>query len=61
MQMCSVRDHKLFNYIFIIFNYILIIVDLGIKCAVVERNTAFSKHPQAHFINNRSMEVCRLC
>ncbi|KAL2903592.1 putative polyketide hydroxylase [Bienertia sinuspersici] len=32
---------------------------LGVKCAVLEKSTAFSKHPQAHFINNRSMEVFR--
>lgn len=30
---------------------------IGINCTVLERNKAFSKHPQAHFINNRSMEV----
>lgn len=30
---------------------------LGVKCAVVDKATSFSKHPQAHFINNRSMEV----
>lgn len=30
---------------------------IGIKSAVLERNITFSKHPQAHFINNRSMEV----
>lgn len=33
---------------------------LGVKCAVLEKSTTFSKHPQAHFINNRSMEVCSL-
>lgn len=32
-------------------------VPVGVKCAVVEKNRSFSKHPQAHFINNRSMEV----
>ncbi|PNX79317.1 polyketide hydroxylase-like protein, partial [Trifolium pratense] len=31
----------------------------GINCTVLERNKAFSKHPQAHFINNRSMEIFR--
>ncbi|KAL6998235.1 hypothetical protein U1Q18_008361 [Sarracenia purpurea var. burkii] len=31
----------------------------GVKCAVLEKNKTFSKHPQAHFINNRSMEVFR--
>lgn len=31
------------------------------RCAVLEKNRAFSRHPQAHFINNRSMEVfCKL-
>lgn len=30
---------------------------IGIKCAVLEKNKNFSNHPQAHFINNRSMEV----
>lgn len=30
---------------------------LGVKCALVDKATRFSKHPQAHFINNRSMEV----
>lgn len=29
----------------------------GVKCAVLEKNKSFSTHPQAHFINNRSMEV----
>jgi len=32
-------------------------VFLGIKCAVLEKGKSFSKHPQAHFINNRTMEV----
>ncbi|KAL4282278.1 hypothetical protein GQ457_03G009140 [Hibiscus cannabinus] len=31
----------------------------GIKCTVLEKNKIFSKHPQAHFINNRTMEVFR--
>lgn len=30
---------------------------IGVKCAVLEKSMNFSKHPQAHFINNRSMEV----
>lgn len=30
---------------------------VGVECAVLEKNTVFSEHPQAHFINNRSMEV----
>ncbi|KAF7808622.1 FAD/NAD(P)-binding oxidoreductase family protein [Senna tora] len=37
----------------------ILLTKLGIKCAVLERNTTFSKHPQAHFINNRSMEIFR--
>ncbi|PWA95209.1 FAD/NAD(P)-binding oxidoreductase family protein [Artemisia annua] len=36
-----------------------LLTKLGVKCAVLERSTTFSKHPQAHFINNRSMEVFR--
>ncbi|KAJ8758885.1 hypothetical protein K2173_002664 [Erythroxylum novogranatense] len=31
----------------------------GVKCSVLEKNKAFSNHPQAHFINNRSMEIFR--
>lgn len=30
---------------------------IGVKCAVLEKSRNFSKHPQAHFINNRTMEV----
>lgn len=37
----------------------ILLTKLGINCAVLERNKAFSKHPQAHFINNRSMEIFR--
>ncbi|KAL5760108.1 hypothetical protein ACOSP7_018607 [Xanthoceras sorbifolium] len=37
----------------------ILLTKLGIKCSVLEKNKAFSKHPQAHFINNRSMEVFR--
>ncbi|KAM7464722.1 hypothetical protein LguiA_032843 [Lonicera macranthoides] len=37
----------------------LLLTKLGVKCAVLEKSTTFSKHPQAHFINNRSMEVFR--
>nr|GMD87621.1 putative polyketide hydroxylase isoform X1 [Ipomoea batatas] len=33
--------------------------NLGVKCAVLEKSKVFSTHPQAHFINNRSMEVFR--
>lgn len=29
----------------------------GVKCAIVEKSETFSSHPQAHFINNRTMEV----
>ncbi|KAK1575307.1 hypothetical protein Q3G72_004358 [Acer saccharum] len=35
----------------------ILLTKLGIKCSVLEKNKVFSKHPQAHFINNRSMEV----
>uniref|UniRef100_A0A7N0ZZ29 FAD-binding domain-containing protein n=1 Tax=Kalanchoe fedtschenkoi TaxID=63787 RepID=A0A7N0ZZ29_KALFE len=35
----------------------ILLTKLGVKCAVLEKSAAFSKHPQAHFINNRSMEV----
>ncbi|KAM7276397.1 hypothetical protein ACFE04_018263 [Oxalis oulophora] len=31
----------------------------GIKCSTVEKTSRHSRHPQAHFINNRSMEVLR--
>ncbi|OIW14660.1 hypothetical protein TanjilG_33002 [Lupinus angustifolius] len=37
----------------------ILLTKLGIKCAILEKNRAFSKHPQAHFINNRSMEIFR--
>lgn len=37
----------------------ILLTKLGVKCAVLEKNRAFSRHPQAHFINNRSMEVFR--
>ncbi|KAK2971046.1 hypothetical protein RJ640_030796 [Escallonia rubra] len=36
-----------------------LLTKLGVKCAVLEKSGSFSKHPQAHFINNRSMEVFR--
>ncbi|KAK0573243.1 hypothetical protein LWI29_004823 [Acer saccharum] len=32
---------------------------VGIKCSVLEKNKAFSRHTQARFINNRSLEVFR--
>ncbi|ONK71111.1 uncharacterized protein A4U43_C04F4830 [Asparagus officinalis] len=35
----------------------LLLTKLGVKCAVLEKSTVFSQHPQAHFINNRSMEI----
>ncbi|CAA7023593.1 unnamed protein product [Microthlaspi erraticum] len=37
----------------------ILLTKLGVKCAVVDKSTSFSKHPQAHFINNRSMEIFR--
>ncbi|KAK2389322.1 2,4-dichlorophenol 6-monooxygenase [Trifolium repens] len=37
----------------------ILLTKLGINCTVLEKNKAFSKHPQAHFINNRSMEIFR--
>ncbi|KAG8365938.1 hypothetical protein BUALT_Bualt17G0024000 [Buddleja alternifolia] len=37
----------------------ILLTKLGVKCAVVEKSRDFSRHPQAHFINNRSMEVFR--
>ncbi|KVI05761.1 Aromatic-ring hydroxylase-like protein [Cynara cardunculus var. scolymus] len=37
----------------------VLLTKLGVKCAVLEKSMTFSKHPQAHFINNRSMEVFR--
>ncbi|KAI4382515.1 hypothetical protein MLD38_008470 [Melastoma candidum] len=37
----------------------ILLTKLGVKCAVLEKNKTFSSHPQAHFINNRSMEVFR--
>jgi len=27
---------------------------------VIEKNVEFTRHPRAHFINNRTMEVCML-
>lgn len=37
----------------------LLLTKLGVKCGILERRKTFSLHPQAHFINNRSMEVFR--
>uniref|UniRef100_A0A2P2J1F8 FAD-binding domain-containing protein n=1 Tax=Rhizophora mucronata TaxID=61149 RepID=A0A2P2J1F8_RHIMU len=36
-----------------------LLTKLGVKCAVLEKSKAFSNQPQAHFINNRSMEIFR--
>ncbi|KAM3304086.1 2,4-dichlorophenol 6-monooxygenase [Capsicum chacoense] len=37
----------------------ILLTKLGVRCAILEKNKVFSAHPQAHFINNRSMEVFR--
>ncbi|XP_058093909.1 uncharacterized protein LOC131239959 isoform X2 [Magnolia sinica] len=37
----------------------ILLTRLGVKCAVLEKTKIFSQHPQAHFINNRTMEVFR--
>ncbi|KAF6144059.1 hypothetical protein GIB67_037471 [Kingdonia uniflora] len=37
----------------------ILLTKLGVKCAVMEKSKTFSQHPQAHFINNRSMEIFR--
>lgn len=37
----------------------ILLTKLGVKCSVLEKSKSFSHHPQAHFINNRSMEVFR--
>ncbi|VVA92426.1 unnamed protein product [Arabis nemorensis] len=37
----------------------ILLTKLGVECALVDKATSFSKHPQAHFINNRSMEIFR--
>ncbi|KAJ4798841.1 3-(3-hydroxy-phenyl)propionate/3-hydroxycinnamic acid hydroxylase [Rhynchospora pubera] len=37
----------------------MLLTKFGIKCAVLEKSLSFSRHPQAHFINNRSMEIFR--
>ncbi|OAY32417.1 FAD-dependent monooxygenase apdD isoform X2 [Manihot esculenta] len=37
----------------------IFLTKLGVKCAILEKSKTFSNHPQAHFINNRSMEVFR--
>ncbi|KAF3785341.1 hypothetical protein EJ110_NYTH28182 [Nymphaea thermarum] len=37
----------------------ILLTKLGVGCTVVEKGDSFSDHPQAHFINNRSMELFR--
>ncbi|KAL5698301.1 hypothetical protein ACHQM5_029359 [Ranunculus cassubicifolius] len=37
----------------------VLLTKLGVNCEILEKNKTFSQHPQAHFINNRSMEVFR--
>ncbi|CAO2829426.1 unnamed protein product [Amaranthus hypochondriacus] len=37
----------------------ILLTKLGVRCAILEKSKAFSSHPQAHFINNRTMEVFR--
>ncbi|CAN0929260.1 Putative polyketide hydroxylase [Linum grandiflorum] len=37
----------------------MLLTKLGVRCSILEKKTAFSSHPQAHFINNRSMEIFR--
>ncbi|KAJ1286681.1 hypothetical protein BS78_03G370400 [Paspalum vaginatum] len=36
-----------------------LLTKFGIKCAVIEKNVDFTRHPRAHFINNRTMEIFR--
>uniref|UniRef100_A0A0D3EXH1 FAD-binding domain-containing protein n=1 Tax=Oryza barthii TaxID=65489 RepID=A0A0D3EXH1_9ORYZ len=36
-----------------------LLTKFGIKCAVLEKNVEFTRHPRAHFINNRTMEIFR--
>ncbi|XP_072969694.1 uncharacterized protein [Typha angustifolia] len=36
-----------------------LLTKMGITCVVLEKSTTFSQHPQAHFINNRTMELFR--
>ncbi|KAJ3678152.1 hypothetical protein LUZ60_001955 [Juncus effusus] len=37
----------------------MLLTKFGVKCAVLEKSLSFSRHPQAHFINNRTMEIFR--
>ncbi|KAG9133671.1 hypothetical protein Leryth_018672 [Lithospermum erythrorhizon] len=36
-----------------------LLTKLGVKCSILERSKELSKHPQAHYVNNRTMEVFR--
>ncbi|CAD6210922.1 unnamed protein product [Miscanthus lutarioriparius] len=36
-----------------------LLTKFGIKCTVIEKNVEFTRHPRAHFINNRTMEIFR--
>lgn len=36
-----------------------LLTKFGIKCTVLERSMEFTRHPRAHFINNRTMEIFR--
>ncbi|KAL5222022.1 hypothetical protein ABZP36_026735 [Zizania latifolia] len=36
-----------------------LLTKFGIKCAVLDKNVEFTRHPRAHFINNRTMEIFR--
>ncbi|KAL6840352.1 hypothetical protein ACP4OV_030162 [Aristida adscensionis] len=36
-----------------------LLTKFGIKCAVIEKSVEFTRHPRAHFINNRTMEIFR--
>lgn len=35
----------------------ILLAKLGIKSLLLEKRSSFLQHPQAHFINNRTMEV----
>lgn len=36
-----------------------LLTKFGIKCTVIEKSMEFTRHPRAHFINNRTMEIFR--
>lgn len=36
-----------------------LLTKFGIKCTVLEKSMEFTRHPRAHFINNRTMEIFR--